>query len=547
MRTWFSLDGLDNLYFGQKALLLVLVPLCLQLLLIGLFWWLLQRLEDERALAAESRDVIESVAEARSHSAVAFNRYTLGAILGDRKVMADAEHSEIAAKHELGRLIERLHATPEAREQALRMHELFLEVMNIAKSSAQLVRADSTDVSTPQHPIFDSPSARAIFLSNARDALRARERFLDIFAAFEKEQRLLSGERRNDVAQSVQLASVLVLVDFVAYVLLSMLMLLLFQAHVSRRVRRIVGNLHQLSNDLPLGPELGGLDEISKIDRAIHQLAHALKEKTIETELFLYSVSHDLRSPLVNLHGFSDELRLSCNELRDLLDRMHSAPESLEKARTLLDRDFERSFSFIKAAVDRLATIIDALLRLSRAGRVNYKREMIPLEPLVNRIVSSLRSSIGQRSAEVRVYPLPEVWGDASALEQIFANLLTNAVNYLDAERPGLIEVGVADEGEGSEMATIFVRDNGMGIPEEAQKKLYLAFQRFHSTKTPGEGIGLALVRRVVSRLRGSIRCESSPGRGTTFFVSLPRTSQDASEFPDVASFEIQGKPAHLR
>src|SRR5207244_5890411 len=121
----------------------------------------------------------------------------------------------------------------------------------------------------------------------------------------------------------------------------------------------------------------------------------------------------------------------------------------------------------------------------------------------------------------------PPAWADPTALDQIFANLIGNAVNYLDPARPGIIEIGAAGEGvrvEGAPpaMPVYYVRDNGRGIAAEYQEKIFLAFQRLHPDAAPGEGVGLALVRRVVERHGGRIWLSSTPGTGTTFYVALP-------------------------
>ena len=183
------------------------------------------------------------------------------------------------------------------------------------------------------------------------------------------------------------------------------------------------------------------------------------------------------------------------------------------------------SVGFIRTAVGRLSRIIDALLRLSRAGRVEYQPQRLDVAAIAQRVVDALhatRSTRGRR--QVIVGELPPAWGDPTAVEQVFANLIGNALNYLDPARPGRVEVGCQPNGRGDRATrTYFVRDNGLGIPAAYQPKLFQAFQRLHPDKAPGEGIGLAIVRRVLERLGGTIRVEvGSPGEGTTF-ISLYR------------------------
>jgi signal transduction histidine kinase len=200
-----------------------------------------------------------------------------------------------------------------------------------------------------------------------------------------------------------------------------------------------------------------------------------------------------------------------------------------KKVAAIVEADIKGSIHFIQTAVSRLSGIIDALLRLSRAGRVEYRWQPVDVEAAATRVAEALRVTAGEKGAKISVGRLPAAWGDPTAVEQVFANLLANAVNYLDPGRPGRIEVGALDAGEAGDGAprlrTYFVKDNGLGIPEAHQPKLFLAFQRLHPEVAKGEGIGLAIVRRAVERHGGEIRVESRPGEGSTFFVTLPADS----------------------
>ena len=245
-----------------------------------------------------------------------------------------------------------------------------------------------------------------------------------------------------------------------------------------------------------------------------------LAQKNEENETFVYSVSHDLRSPLVNLEGFSEELLHTARELKKALADDRIPPEVRAQVADLIDGGMLESVNFIRAAVTRLSRIIDALLRLSRAGRVEYQPQGVDVAAVVRRVVDALHATVAERKAEVVVGDLPVAWGDPTAVEQVFANLIGNALNYLDPNRPGRVEVGAAAEVDGRR--TYFVRDNGLGIPAAHLPKLFQAFQRLHADMAPGEGMGLAIVRRILERLGGSIRVESEAGAGTTFFVTLP-------------------------
>lgn len=271
---------------------------------------------------------------------------------------------------------------------------------------------------------------------------------------------------------------------------------------------------------------------VSERTAELAEMNRQLLEKNRENEMFVYSVSHDLRSPLVNLEGFSKELGIVSQEVRGILTD-HELPRAVqERGLRLVDSEMAESIHFIQTAVLRLSTIIDALLRLSRAGRVEYDCQAVEVAPIVGRIVEAMAGTITEQKATLKVGELPTTWGDPTAIEQIFANLIGNALNYLDPSRPGHIEIGCIlpgnRNGNGKHAAerTFFVKDNGLGIPEAYHAKVFQAFQRVHPGVAKGEGMGLTIVHRMVERHGGKIWFESAEGAGTTFFLTLPTPTE---------------------
>ncbi|MDB5335070.1 MAG: tmoS 2, partial [Planctomycetaceae bacterium] len=257
--------------------------------------------------------------------------------------------------------------------------------------------------------------------------------------------------------------------------------------------------------------------ELSETNRELHQ-------KNKENEMFVYSVSHDLRSPLVNLQGFGQELGLSCADLRALLLGDEVPVGVRDRGVALLNGPMAKSLRYVQSGVLRLSNIIDGMLRLSRTGRVIYRWQKVDVGATVVRIVDALRGTAEQRGAVVTINPLKFAWGDPTALEQVFANLITNSINYLDPQRPGQIEIGCLEAGTESldGQRTYYVRDNGLGIATAYHPKVFQAFQRLHPEMAAGEGIGLTIVQRIVERHRGKVWFESTVGQGCTFFVTLP-------------------------
>jgi signal transduction histidine kinase len=343
--------------------------------------------------------------------------------------------------------------------------------------------------------------------------------------------------QRNDVLQSVGHRQFWILVGGgLASTVGAAIMVLLFSRSIVGRLNVLMENAGRMATGKPMAPPLGGADEISQLDRVFHDTAEALAQKDRDNSMFVYSVSHDLRSPLVNLQGFSQELTFAARQLRHLLDQPSVPDTARQPALKLIDLDMAESIRFIHTGVARLEGIIDALLRLSRAGKVEYSLLRVEVQSIVGRILESMQSTIQHQSIEVVVGELPPVLGDPGAIELIFANLIGNAIAYLDPHRRGKIEVGcIGAEADRDGRRRFepgcrvyFVRDNGRGIPSQFLSKIFLAFQRLHADAPSGEGIGLALVQRVVERHGGKVGVESTEGQGSTFFVALPAAGRPA-------------------
>ena len=163
--------------------------------------------------------------------------------------------------------------------------------------------------------------------------------------------------------------------------------------------------------------------------------------------------------------------------------------------------------------------LIDSLLSLSRHGRQIYRIEKVDVEELVNNAVATLQQSISESGAQVDVGRLPPVEADQTALGQVFSNLIGNSLKYRSPERPLKIEIGGGQEGG---VVRYWVSDNGLGIPESGKDRLFQVFQRFHPKHAEGDGMGLAIVHRIVERHGGKIWAEGEEGEGTKFCFTLP-------------------------
>jgi signal transduction histidine kinase len=256
------------------------------------------------------------------------------------------------------------------------------------------------------------------------------------------------------------------------------------------------------------------------LEQRVAERTAELEQANEEVKQFAYIVSHDLRAPLTNLKGFSEELCYALEVIGSAMDTAlpHLDEKQRQAVTTALQEDVPDALGFIDSSVTRMDHFINALLKLSRLGRRELWLEPIDMGALVQATLQTLAHQIEERQVSVTVGPLPEVVADRTSMEQIMGNLLTNAVMYLDPDRPGEIEVAAERD---HDETTFHVRDNGRGIAEEDMPKVFAPFRRAGKQDVPGEGMGLAYVQTLVRRHGGRIWFESEPGVGTTFTFTI--------------------------
>ena len=241
-------------------------------------------------------------------------------------------------------------------------------------------------------------------------------------------------------------------------------------------------------------------------DRAAARLQQANSSLLIanqELEAFSYSVSHDLRAPLRNITGFLE-----------LLERRSAGH---------LDAEAARYVTVVIAEARRMGLLIDDLLTFSRIGRTEMNLQEVSIATLVDEVRQEIASDVGERSITWLLGPLPLVQGDRSLLRQVIANLVSNAVKFTRRKAAATIEIGVGASRPGDAYATFFVRDNGAGFNPKYHDKLFGVFQRLHNARDfEGTGIGLANVKRIVTRHGGRVWAEGAVERGAVFYFTLP-------------------------
>ncbi len=279
-----------------------------------------------------------------------------------------------------------------------------------------------------------------------------------------------------------------------------------------------------------------GKNKFATVTTDISERIYAEKlitEKNKELERIIYVASHDLRSPLVNVDGYSKELELTVTELFYALEKGFNSQSELENFVLNMLPEIQSALKYIRSGTKQMDGLLKGLLKLSRTGRAAISIKNLDMNDLVARAVSAMEFQAKQSGATVKVSDLPPCRGDEMQVIQVFSNLIGNAIKFLDPYRPGLIEIS----GSISNFDCIYcVHDNGIGIPLKHQEKIYVIFHRVDPGKTEGEGLGLSIVRQILGRLGGTIRVESEEGKGSMFFVSLPKAKPAKRDFEGVKS-----------
>jgi two-component system sensor histidine kinase/response regulator len=246
----------------------------------------------------------------------------------------------------------------------------------------------------------------------------------------------------------------------------------------------------------------------AELEERVRQRTVELEAANHELDAFCHSVSHDLRTPLRALAGFAEILydhhaASLPPEVRRLIDLMHASAAEMDK-------------------------LTGALLDFSRQGRRPITLQPVDLQRLCGEVIKDFKGESGHRQVEFKLQPLPNVLGDPVLLRLALMNLLSNALKYTRPREWAVIEIGttrLADESA----QIIFIRDNGVGFDPNSADKLFEVFQRLHHvTEFEGNGVGLAIVRRIIEGHGGRIWAEAAPDAGATFFFTLPAESAAA-------------------
>lgn len=454
--------------------------------------WLTKRSQEHGAAVTHTYDVEQAIAALRLpiwRSEAARRGYLITPNPVALQVYRDMASQLTPALDRIARLTR---DNPRQRPRVVRMRMLLGALTRLREGSVTAVR-DATITEAMRAESIDASVPILMAISDTSNALIAEEqRLLAIRAARERES--------LEAFYLVLGATVILLV--VVGVLTALTLI-----RYTRDLTRSRDQLRDLANSL---------------EDTVQERTADLSRANDEIQRFAYIVSHDLRAPLVNVLGFTGELESAAKALGGFVDHAEAeAPQLVTReARIAAREDLPEAIGFIRSSTQKMDRLINAILKLSREGGRVLTPERLDLGTLLGDIRASLHHRAEALGATIAIAaPMPTIVSDRLACEQIFSNLLENAVKYLAPDRPGLIEVSGRRSGDRVEVE---VRDNGRGIDPRDHQRIFDLFRRAGQQDQVGEGIGLAHVRALVYRLGGAIRVESTLGQGSTFRVTLP-------------------------
>jgi signal transduction histidine kinase len=360
-------------------------------------------------------------------------------------------------------------------------------------------------------------AATGLAIMREASAGNTAQRMNDIVEQMRAEEDRLFAERTKTADRTQQLASIVTVAGSALVIALAAISIFLV-----RRSARARDNAESQLRDNNLN-----------LEATVDERTADLREANDEIQRFAYIVSHDLRSPLVNIMGFTSELE----ELRgDIFRRIATLDRAgadaplvpadageieslLEGGDKQLSQDFSEALGFIKSSIGKMDRLISAILSLTREGRRQFQPVKIDTRELIEGIVATVAHQAAEAEAEIHIEPLPNIVSDRLAMEQIFSNLIDNALKYLKSGVPGEIRMrGRTKLG----FAIYEIADNGRGIDPKDHQRIFDLFRRAGIQDKPGQGIGLAHVRALVRRLGGTMSVASELNQGSTFTITLP-------------------------
>jgi len=257
--------------------------------------------------------------------------------------------------------------------------------------------------------------------------------------------------------------------------------------------------------------------EQKKTSDKINMLYRDLEEKNFELERLIFVASHDLRSPLVNIQGFGGELRSIYNDFKKTITEEQDINNLRKKLIKFLEIEIPESLDFIERSAQKMNQIISGLLKVSRLERTEIIFAKVDMNQLLSQVSSIFEFIIKTNNIVINIENLPDCMADKILLDQLFTNLIGNAIKFRSHERQAQISVSGYIE---NDQVVYCVEDNGIGFSEKDMDKIFLLFHRLHND-IDGEGLGLSIVKKIVDIHNGKVWTESKVNKGSKFFIAF--------------------------
>ena len=255
-------------------------------------------------------------------------------------------------------------------------------------------------------------------------------------------------------------------------------------------------------------------------DEALQDLNRKLGEKNKDLETIVHVASHNLRSPLVTIQGYSEELAETCQDLRSTLNGMGVDEAVKKELLSAFEEKIPEFLHYIQSGASRIDSLLKGLLRVSRLGQATVGVDRLDMNAMMANIAESLNDQIHETGADLRIESLPPCWGDLTLITQVFYSLVDNALKYRDPSRPPVVDISAREEEESS---TYCVKDNGIGVRPDLSERIFDIFHRLKKSDVQGDSLGLTIVRQIVARHNGKVWVESDPCESSVLYVVLPR------------------------
>lgn len=492
---------MGNLTIARKGLLLLSIPLAAQVVLGALLMVFGRDVANAHAWESHSQQVLTRAYAVRSLLLDAQSSLRGYVLTADTEFRRLCYRSAVAVRPDMESLSRLVADNPVQTSRVHRMAAAADHFLRFQIESAQLVDRGR--------------SAEALGRIASGEGNQLIGEFRDRLQDFVAEEQRLASERLEQAHDSSRLLTIAVAGGVALNIALVAVIGGLLGANIKRRLGVLVENARRLPADQPLLPPLSRGDEIAEVDSVFREMAgslattkEALQSSNRELESFSYSVSHDLRTPLRAIDGFSRILE--------------------EEYAPQLDGEGKRLLGVIRRNTRTMAQLIDDLLAFSRLSRQRVSDAPVDMRSLAEQTFAEARRFVGNRDIEFTLGELPSARGDSAMLRQVLTNLISNAVKFTSPRE----HAHIAMEAQPHNGENVYmIRDNGVGFDTRYADKLFGVFQRLHqANEFEGTGVGLAIVQRVVQRHGGRVWAESTLNEGSTFYFTLPSEKREKHE-----------------